>query len=111
ATQAAVQPAVPDEGQALAARELAAGAGTLDALRARMELFEGCNLRFTATRLVFGDGNPQARLMIVGEAPGREEDLEGIPFVGRSGRLLDRMLAAIGHDRSSAYITNAIPWR
>src|SRR5262249_27794149 len=75
------------------------------------ESFEGCNLRFTATNLVFADGNPQARIMFVGEAPGMEEDLQGLPFVGRSGKLLDRMLAAIGLDRTTAYIANTVPWR
>jgi len=93
------------------AREAARTAPTLEALRALLENFEGCALKSTATRLVFADGNPQARIMFVGEAPGREEDLEGLPFVGRSGKLLDRMIAAIGLDRSSAYIANVIPWR
>lgn len=103
--------AVPADGQALLARDLAAGAATLAELRGHMDGFDGCNLKFTASRLVFGDGNPDAPLMVIGEAPGREEDLEGLPFVGRSGRLLDRMLGAIGRDRSSTYITNVIPWR
>jgi DNA polymerase len=76
-----------------------------------LENFEGCALKNTATRLVFADGNPQARIMFVGEAPGRDEDIEGLPFVGRSGKLLDRMIAAIGLDRSKAYIANVIPWR
>ena len=76
-----------------------------------MEKFDGCALKSTATRLVFADGNPQARIMFVGEAPGRDEDIEGLPFVGRSGKLLDRMIAAIGLDRSNAYIANVIPWR
>jgi uracil-DNA glycosylase len=93
------------------AREAARTAPTLEALRALLENFDGCALKSTATRLVFADGNPQARIMFVGEAPGREEDLEGLPFVGRSGKLLDRMIAAIGLDRSSAYIANVIPWR
>jgi uracil-DNA glycosylase family 4 len=93
------------------AREAARTAPTLEALRALLEGFEGCALKSTATRLVFADGNPHARIMFVGEAPGREEDLEGLPFVGRSGKLLDRMIAAIGLDRSSAYIANVIPWR
>ncbi|WP_149804237.1 uracil-DNA glycosylase [Mesorhizobium sp. NFR06] len=103
--------AVPDEAQALLARQLAASAATLDELRRHMAAFDGCNLKFTAKNLVFADGNPNADLMLVGEAPGRDEDLEGLPFVGRSGRLLDRMLAAIGLDRNSAYIANVIPWR
>ena len=93
------------------AREAARTAPTLEALRTLLENFDGCALKSTATRLVFSDGNPQARIMFVGEAPGREEDLEGLPFVGRSGKLLDRMMAAIGLDRSSVYIANVIPWR
>ncbi len=99
------------EAAILSAREAARTAPTLEALRALLENFDGCALKSTATRLVFSDGNPQARIMFVGEAPGREEDLEGLPFVGRSGKLLDRMIAAIGLDRGSAYIANVIPWR
>jgi uracil-DNA glycosylase family 4 len=99
------------EAAVMAAREAAKSAETLEALRAVLAGFEGCALRLTAKQLVFEDGNPQARLMCVGEAPGREEDLEGLPFVGRSGQLLDRMLKAIGLDRSSVYIANIIPWR
>jgi uracil-DNA glycosylase len=95
----------------VSAREAARTAPTLEALRELLEKFDGCALKFTATRLVFADGNPRARVMFVGEAPGREEDIEGLPFVGRSGKLLDRMIAAIGLDRSSAYIANVIPWR
>jgi DNA polymerase len=95
----------------MAAREAAKSAGSLEELRALLERFEGCALRTTATRLVFADGNPQARVMFVGEAPGRDEDIEGLPFVGRSGKLLDRMMAAIGLDRSSVYIANVVPWR
>lgn len=103
--------AVPDEAQAAKARELARNAASLDELRQILAEFDGCNLRFTAKNLVFSDGNPTAPLMLVGEAPGRDEDLEGLPFVGRSGQLLDRMLAAIGRDRGSAFIANVIPWR
>jgi len=103
-------PPAPDTAIA-SARELATTAPTLDALRALLETFDGCALKHTATRLVFADGNPQARVMFVGEAPGRDEDIEGLPFVGRSGKLLDRMIAAIGLDRSRAYIANVIPWR
>lgn len=103
--------AVPGDAGVVAAREAAASAATLDELRATLERFEGCNLRLTARRLVFADGHPQARLMFVGEAPGREEDETGLPFVGRSGHLLDRMLAAIGLDRKAAYIANVVPWR
>jgi len=93
------------------ARTAAKSAATLDELRAILEKFEGCSLKPTATQLVFADGNPKARLMFVGEAPGRDEDIEGLPFVGRSGKLLDRMLAAIGFDRTSVYIANIVPWR
>lgn len=103
--------AVPDEAQAALARDLAAGAATLEELRSRLEAFEGCNLKFTAKNTVFADGNPQAPVMLVGEAPGRDEDLEGLPFVGRSGQLLDRILAAIGLDRANVYIANVIAWR
>ncbi|MGN6534482.1 MAG: uracil-DNA glycosylase, partial [Mesorhizobium sp.] len=103
--------AVPDEAQAALARELAGKASTLAELREAMASFDGCNLKFTAKNLVFADGNPEADLMLVGEAPGRDEDLEGLPFVGRSGQLLNRMLAAIGLDRNTAYIANVIPWR
>jgi DNA polymerase len=99
------------EAAILSAREAARTAPSLEVLRAMLEKFDGCALKFTATRLVFADGNPQARIMFVGEAPGREEDLEGRPFVGRSGKLLDRMIAAIGLDRGNAYIANVIPWR
>ncbi|MBL8579030.1 MAG: uracil-DNA glycosylase [Mesorhizobium sp.] len=107
----AAQVAVPDEGQVALARQQAAASATLDELREHMAAFEGCNLKFTAKTLVFADGNPQADIMLVGEAPGRDEDLEGLPFVGRSGQLLDRILAAIGLDRQSVYIANVIPWR
>jgi DNA polymerase len=103
--------ALAPEAAISSAREAARTAPTLEALRELVERFEGCALKSTATRLVFADGNPRARVMFVGEAPGREEDLEGLPFVGRSGKLLDRMIAAIGLDRTSAYIANVIPWR
>jgi uracil-DNA glycosylase family 4 len=93
------------------AREAARTAPSLEVLRAMLEQFDGCALKSTATRLVFADGNPQARVMFVGEAPGREEDIEGLPFVGRSGQLLNRMIAAIGLDRTKVYIANVIPWR
>jgi uracil-DNA glycosylase len=93
------------------AREAARTAPTLDALRELMQKFDGCALKSTATQLVFADGNPKARVMFVGEAPGRDEDIEGLPFVGRSGKLLDRMIGAIGLDRTKVYIANVIPWR
>jgi DNA polymerase len=103
-------PPAPDEAT-MAARAAATHVATLDELRAALGKFDGCGLKATATQLVFADGNPQARLMFVGEAPGRDEDIEGLPFVGRSGKLLDRMLAAIGLDRTSVYIANIVPWR
>ena len=93
------------------AREAARTAASLEILRDMLENFDGCALKSTATRLVFADGNPKARIMFVGEAPGRDEDIEGLPFVGRSGKLLDRMIASIGLDRSKVYIANVIPWR
>ncbi|NVN87324.1 MAG: uracil-DNA glycosylase [Rhodopseudomonas sp.] len=104
-------PAPAPDAAIASARDAAATAPSLEALRALMERFDGCALKATATRLVFGDGNPKARVMFVGEAPGREEDIEGLPFVGRSGKLLDLMLAAIGLNRGNAYIANVIPWR
>ena len=104
------QPPSP-EAAVMAARETARAAASLEKLRAILQRFGGCALSATATQLVFADGNPRARVMFVGEAPGREEDLQGLPFVGRSGQLLDRMMAAIGIDRGSAYIANIIPWR
>ncbi|WP_237153462.1 uracil-DNA glycosylase [Oryzibacter oryziterrae] len=103
---------LPSNETVMQAREAASSAQTLDELRALLERFDGCNLKLTAKSLVFGDGNPKARLMLVGEAPGRDEDIEGRPFVGRSGQLLDRMLQAIGHSRNeNAYIANAVYWR
>ena len=109
-TTAAPPPAAP-EAAIMAARESAGSAKDLDELRALLAGFAGCTLAATATQLVFSDGNPQARVMFVGEAPGRDEDIAGLPFVGRSGKLLDLMLAAIGLDRTKAYIANVVPWR
>jgi len=103
-------PIAPDEA-AMAARAAVKTAETLDELREILQKFDGCALKATASQLVFADGNPKSRVMFVGEAPGRDEDIEGLPFVGRSGKLLDRMLAAVGLDRSSVYIANVVPWR
>jgi uracil-DNA glycosylase family 4 len=89
----------------------AQAARSLEELRAALESFDGCPLKATATNLVFADGNPAARVMLVGEAPGADEDRIGRPFVGVSGQLLDRMLAAIGLDRTKVYITNVLFWR
>ena len=103
-------PPPPDEAL-MAARIAAKSAATLEELRAILDRFEGCALRATATQLVFADGNPQSRLMFVGEAPGRDEDNRRPALCWRSGKLLDRMLAAIGLDRRSVYIANIVPWR
>ena len=93
------------------ARALADRATDLETLRSIMADFDGCGLKRTATQLVFADGAPGSRVMLVGEAPGAEEDRIGRPFVGRAGQLLDRMLSAIGLDRQSVYIANVVPWR
>lgn len=93
------------------ARSLAASAKTLDELQAILGRYDGCGLKLRATQLVFADGNPEADIMLIGEAPGAEEDRQGKPFVGKSGQLLDRMLAAIGLDRTRVYIANTVPWR
>lgn len=105
-------PAGPPAGTpAFRARALAEAAGTREALRTALEGFEDCALRATATRLVFADGNPDAGLVFVGEAPGVEEDRSGLPFVGLSGKLFDRMAGSIGLDRDRFLVTNVIPWR
>lgn len=93
------------------ARLHAREARTLPELEAMVAAFDGCALKRTAKQLVFADGNPQARVLLLGEAPGAEEDRAGKPFVGRAGQLLDRMLAAIGLDRTGVYIANVVPWR
>ena len=93
------------------AQELARSATNLAELKAALEGFEGCALKRTATNTVFADGNPASRIIFIGEAPGRDEDRQGLPFVGRAGKLLDKMMAAIHLDRSSAYITNVLNWR
>ncbi len=95
----------------------AAGAGNLAELRAVMDAYEHCELKRGARQLVFSDGQPNARVMIIGEAPGRDEDIQGMPFVGRAGQFLDLMFSHIGLSRSSPdaehalYITNVLPWR
>lgn len=96
---------------ALAAPALASAAGDLAGLRDALEAFEECALKRTATQLVFADGSETARIMLIGEAPGAEEDRAGRPFVGPAGQLLDRMLASIGLDRTSVRIVNVVPWR
>ncbi len=103
--------AVPDDIAVADARERARSAADLAELQAALEAFDGCNLRITAKSTVFGDGSETADVMFVGEAPGREEDAAGVPFVGRSGQLLNRMLAAIGLEREAVRVTNTVPWR
>jgi uracil-DNA glycosylase family 4 len=110
ARPAAPPPPAPDAA-VMAAREAARSASSLEELRTILDRFDGCGLKASASRLVFADGTPGSRLMLVGEAPGAEEDKLGLPFVGRSGQLLDRMLAAIGLDRGKVYIANIVPWR
>ena len=115
--QPALQPAQPKQAAKpaaaleAAARQAAASARTLDELHRLLQAFEGCGLKATAKNLCFYRGVPQARLMLIGEAPGRDEDLEGKPFVGRAGQLLDKMLAAIGIDESKVHIANTVYWR
>jgi DNA polymerase len=107
---AVAAPPTPDAA-VMAAREAARSASSLEELRAILDRFDGCGLKGSASRLVFADGTPGSKLMLIGEAPGAEEDKQGLPFVGRSGQLLDRMLAAIGLNRTQVYIANIVPWR
>jgi uracil-DNA glycosylase family 4 len=107
---AALRPARTETGS-MAAREIAATAATLAELQSLLAQFEGCTLKRTAKSLCFARGSEGARIMLIGEAPGRDEDIAGKPFVGRAGQLLDRMLASIGLDESSVYITNVVYWR
>jgi len=108
---AAPSPPAPPMEAAESAHAVAASARTLDELRRAMEAFTGCALKNTATQLVFADGAEDAKIVMVGEAPGADEDRIGRPFVGRAGQLLDRMLAAIGLDRTKVFIVNIVPWR
>jgi DNA polymerase len=103
--------AAAPEDVATMARELARDARSLEELEALLREFDGCALKFSAKNLAFADGNPQGRVMLVGEAPGADEDRIGKPFMGRSGQLLDRMLAAVGLDRTQVYVANIVPWR
>lgn len=107
----ATGPDVPNPVFSLEASAELAGITSLDALRSAMEAFEGCALKHTAGNMIFADGNPAARLMVVGEVPGRDEDRVGLPLVGAAGRLFDRMLGSIGLSRADAYVTTLIPWR
>jgi DNA polymerase len=107
----AASSAAPADDGVMAARAKAGSALTLEELREQLARFDGCGLKATAKSLCFYRGAAQARLMLIGEAPGREEDLQGKPFVGPAGQLLDRMLAAIGLDESGVHITNVVYWR
>ena len=93
------------------ARDICENSASLEELEKGLGRFDGCALKLTAKHTVFGDGNRQAKIVFIGEAPGADEDRIGKPFVGRSGQLLDRMLKTIGLDRTNAYITNILPWR
>jgi DNA polymerase len=104
-------PATSPDAAVMAARSAAREAATLDELADRLARFDGCGLKATAKNLCFYRGAPKARLMLIGEAPGRDEDLEGRPFVGRAGQLLDKMLAAIGLSERDVHITNIVYWR
>jgi DNA polymerase len=112
AAPAVARPLASASSEVAGARRLAEAATTLAELEAAVSSFDGCALRKTATHTVFADGTPHAPVMVIGEAPGADEDRIGKPFVGRSGQLLDRMLAAIGLDRQrNVYITNVLFWR
>ena len=104
------QPLAPSEG-ARDAIAIARDANSIEDLRERLETFEGCALKFTATNTVFADGDPASDIMFIGEAPGVDEDRQGLPFVGASGQLLNRMLLALGRERTSIYISNILFWR
>jgi len=103
--------AVPLEDKTNTDSAALAGITSLADLQSAMAKLDDCPLKYTASNLCFADGNPGARLMIIGEAPGRDEDRMGVPFVGAEGQLLDKMIASIGLDRASAYLTNLLPWR
>lgn len=108
------QPAAPLQADAVTAKAppaLLEAVKSRDALKEALAQFTGCDLKHTATNLVFSDGNPAAKVMIIGEAPGKDEDRTGVPFVGMAGQLLDQMLAAVGLHRTSVYIANILPWR
>ncbi|MDB3879866.1 uracil-DNA glycosylase [Alphaproteobacteria bacterium] len=103
--------AVPPEDNINTVSAALAGITSLADLQSALAKLDDCPLKHTASNLCFADGNPGARLMIIGEAPGRDEDRMGVPFVGADGQLLDKMIASIGLDRASVYLTNLLPWR
>ncbi|MCV9997712.1 uracil-DNA glycosylase [Pararhizobium sp. YC-54] len=105
------QMAIPDEQAIAEARFAAEAARSLAELKSAMEAFSGCNLRNSARNMVFADGNPSAGILVIGPVPNGDDDRDGIPFSGKQGQMLERMLAAIGLDRTSVLLTNVIPWR
>ncbi|CAN7177017.1 uracil-DNA glycosylase [Pararhizobium sp. LjRoot255] len=111
ATAPVPQMAIPDEQAIAEARFAAESASSLAELKSAMEAFSGCNLRNSARNMVFADGNPSSGIMVIGPMPNGDDDRDGVPFSGRQGQMLDRMLAAIGLDRTSVLLTNVIPWR
>lgn len=111
APAAVPQMAIPDEQAIAEARFAAESARSLSELKSAMEAFSGCNLRNSARNMVFADGNPSSGIMVIGPMPNGDDDRDGIPFSGKQGQMLDRMLAAIGLDRTSVLLTNVIPWR
>lgn len=102
---------VPDQAAMDETRAMAKSANSIEELQKLVTAYKGCNLCHSAKNTVFADGNPQAPIMFIGEAPGRDEDVNGTPFVGPLGQLMDKMLAAISLDRTSCYLTNILPWR
>ncbi len=111
APAATPQMAIPDEQAIAEARFAAESARSLDELKSAMEAFSGCNLRNSARNMVFADGNPASGILVIGPVPNGDDDREGVPFSGKQGQMLERMLAAIGLDRTSVLLTNVIPWR
>lgn len=101
----------PEASNNNSSRAIAESANSMDELKKVIESFNGCGLKQTAARTVFGDGNPSADVLLIGEAPGAQEDIEGIPFCGRSGQLLTNIIKSIGLERSEVFITNAVYWR
>ncbi len=104
------QQVVPDAQVVASAEKTAKAAKTLDELREAIEGFEGCNLKFSARKTVFAEGNSEAKIMLIDKAPRRDEDSQGVPFVGPVGQLLEKMLAAIGLERSQVYLVSSVPW-
>ncbi len=104
-------PTIPNEGAVAISQEVSRATKTLEELKTQLGSFEACNLKFTARSTVFADGNPASDVMFIGGAPDRDEDEQGLPFVGNRGQLFDKMLAAIGLDRNAVYLSCVLPWR